>query len=286
MAGAGLSAGILAVTLFALSAQPLLRFRQAFGRGSWAAQQGIEFIVRNCAPWDSVLDGFTGWGFVRPAPFYYPFQHRDVLRLQSEQERQGMLAALRDGSASPKVVLWNSHLLDGLTPDVRAFLERHYVRLGPDPIRVRPFDNGVGWWHDLGRRYFGWQPAAERVPHVFFLDGWRDPALEDGRPVRQTRTGRSQLIVPLQGPRDLTFAFRGKATAGPRPFELELVVNRRSIGRQITAPEWREYAFEVPRDVLRPGFNEVELRCVTNDDTTARVEVAFEWLHLRPRRSE
>jgi hypothetical protein len=285
-AGADLWAGILAVVLLALSAQPLLRFRQAFGRGSWAAQQGIEFIVRNCAPWDSALDGFAGWGFVRPAPFYYPFQHRDVLRLQSEQERQGMLSALRDGSASPKVVLWNRHLIEGLTPDARAFIERHYVRLGPDPIRVRPFDNGAGWWRDLGRRYFGWQPGSERSPHMYFLDGWRDPALEDGRPVRQSRTGRSQLIVPIRGPRDLTFAFHGRASAGAHPFDLALLVNRKPVGRVVASPEWREYGFDVPREMLHPGFNEVELRCTADVDPGVRAEIAFEWLDLRPRGRE
>ena len=272
---------LLLIVLAALSVQPLMRFRQSFARGSWTAVQGIRFIASNCSPWDTVLDGFTGWGFARPSTFYYPFLQPDVTRLLDAHEVDAQLAALRDGTASPKVVLYDRYMRDALAPELTAFIERHYVRLGPEPIRVRPFDNGAGWWRDLGPRSLGWVRGTERAPHVFFGDGWRDPSTEDGRAVRQTRTGRSKLVVPIRTPRDLTAVLHAKARPEGLPFDIELRVNGAVMGRRSATASWQDYAFAIARQSLRPGFNEFELRSVLPGSDDRRADVSVEWLDLR-----
>jgi len=272
---------LLLAALLALSVHPLIRFHRTFSRGAWTAIQGIHFIVANCSPWDTVMDGFTGWGFTRPSPFYYPFLQPDVTRLMEPREVEAQLAALRNGSASPKVVLYDRYMRDALAPELTAFIERHYVRLGPEPIRVQPFDNGAGWWRDLGQRHFGWVRGAEREPHVFFGDGWRDPSVEDGRAVRQTRTGRSKLVVPIRAPRDLSAVFSARAHAEGLPFELELRVNGHAMGRSPASASWQEHAFAVPRESLRPGFNDFELRSVLPGSDDRRADISIEWLDLR-----
>jgi hypothetical protein len=274
---------LLLIVLAALSVQPFMRFRASFSRGSWTAVQGIRFIASNCSPWDTVLDGFTGWGFARPSPFYYPFLQPDVTRLLDAHEVDAQLVALRGGTASPKVVLYDRYMRDALAPELKVFIERHYVRLGPEPIRVRPFDNDAGWWHDLGPRPLGWTRGSDRAPHVFFGDGWRDPSIEDGRAVRQTRTGRSRLVVPIRTPQDLSAVFRARARAEGLPFEIELRVNGGIAGRWPATASWQDYAFALARQSLRPGFNEFELRSVLPGSDDRRADVSIEWLDLRAR---
>jgi hypothetical protein len=271
----------LVIVLAALSVQPLMRLHKTFSRGAWTAVQGIHFIVSNCSPWETVMDGFTGWGFARPSSFYYPFLQPDVTRLLDAREAQSQLAALQSGRASPKIVLYDRYMRDALAPEMKAFVERHYVRLGPEPIRVRPFDNGAGWWHDLGPRHLGWVRGTEREPHVFFADGWRDPGIEDGRAVRQTRTGRSKLVVPIRGPRDLTAVIHAKAQAEGLPFDIELRVNGAVSGRSPASAAWQDYTFAVPRGSLRPGFNDFELRSALPGSDDRRADVSVEWLDLR-----
>jgi hypothetical protein len=255
-----ISGGLLAAACLLLSVQPLLRLRATFDRGNWNTLQGIRYVLRNTAPWETTFDGFSGLGVFRPAASFYPFHHWHILALQTDAERRNTLEALRSGAALPKLVFWDSYLREGVTPEVAEFLEANYVPTGLEPIRVRPFDNGLGWWTDEGPRSLGWTPGQERAPHVLFGEGWRDPAPEDGRSCRRSRTRASHLVVPIRHPRDSRVVLRAKADAPPGPFAIELVVNGESCGHVVSAPRWQDYTFQVPGRHLRPGFNRFELR--------------------------
>jgi hypothetical protein len=275
--------GLLLPAVVLLSIVPLARLREAFDRGNWGTLQGIEYVLRNSSPRETTFDGFTGLGLFRPQAFYHHFQHPHAFLLQSEQEHREMLEALRSGRAMPKMIFWSHYLRDSVTPEIAAFLEENYVESGLDPIRIRPFDNGVGSWSDVEPRYLGWDPDADpNAPHVFFDDGWRPPTSEFGAHVRRTRTRRSGLIVPIRRPRDFETVFRAHADPEAGPFGVELVVNGESVGVREAVPRWRDYSFPVTVRRLRPGFNVFELRFSAPDDTEERrLELAVSFLQLR-----
>jgi len=273
----------LTIIVVLLSAYPLTRLRNTFDRGNWGTTQAIEYVLRNSAPWETTFDGFTGLGMFRPQAFFHHFQHPHAFMLQSKEEHEEMYEALRSGRAMPKFIFWSHYLRDAVTPEIAAFLEEHYVPTGLEPIWVRPFDNGAGWWSDEKTRYIGWVPDQDEAPHVLFDDGWRPPSEEFGLPIRRTRTRRSTLTVPIRYPRDFTVTIRAHADPESVPFGVELVVNGRSAGLVDAVPRWQDYAFPVTVHQLRPGFNELELRfnlSAENDDPSKRLELAVHSLKL------
>jgi hypothetical protein len=274
---------LLLVAVALLSIVPLSRFRAAFDRGNWGTLQGIEYVLRNTSPRETTFDGFTGLGLFRPQAFYHHFQHPHAFELQSPEEHREMLEALESGRALPKMIFWSRYLREAVTPEIALFLERNYVESGLPPIRVRPFDNGVGFWSDVEPRYLGWDPEADpNGPHVFFDDGWRPPTSEFGAHVRRTRTRRSGLIVPIRYPRDFEAVFRAHADPDAGPFGVELVVNGASAGVVEAVPRWQEYRFPVTVHRLRPGFNVFELRFSAPEDAAdRRLELAVSFLQLR-----
>jgi len=278
---------LLLPAVLLLSIVPLSRFRAAFDRGNWGTLQGIEYVLRNTSPRETTFDGFTGLGLFRPQAFYHHFQHPHAFALQTKEEHREMLEALESGRALPKMIFWSHYLKEAVTPEIAAFLEEHYVDSGLEPIRIRPFDNGVGFWSDVEPRYLGWDPDADpKAPHVFFDDGWRPPTSEFGAYVRRTRTRRSGLIVPIRHPRDFEVVFRAHADPEAGPFGVELVVNGESAGVAESVPRWQEYRFPVTVHRLRPGFNVFELRFSAPDDAEdRRLELAVSFLQLRESRA-
>jgi hypothetical protein len=279
------SAALLAAAAILLSIAPLSRFRAAFDRGNWGTLQAIAYVLRNSSPFETTLDGFTGLGLFRPQAFFHHFHYPHAFALQTEEEKRDMTRALETGRALPKMVFWTHYLRDGVTPEAAAFLEKNYVPSGLEPVLIRPFDNGVGFWSDEGPRYLGWDPAADpRSPHVFVDDRWRPPTTEFGAFVRRTRTRRSGLVVPIRHPRDFAVVFRAHADPDAGPFGVELVVNGASAGVVDAVPRWQDYEFSVAVQQLRPGFNELELRFSAEEDREERrLELAVNYLELTER---
>jgi len=268
---------ILAVAVALACAGPLWRLRASFDRGNWSTLQGIRWVVRNVGPGETTLDGYSGLGVFRPQPFFHQFFYADPRAVQTEAEQHAVLADLRSGRALPKVVFLDWRLRSGVGPEVIAFLERHYARLGPEPIRVRVFDNDLGFWTDEGPRFMAWAPGRERAPHVFFEAGWRSPALVDGQAARQTRTARSSLVVPIRQPRDYVVTLRARAAGTAPAFDFELVVNGRSAGTSVASARWEDHRFAVLGRHLIPGFDQFELRMPAE----GRAEMAVVSIELR-----
>jgi hypothetical protein len=195
-----------------------------------------------------------------------------------------MTDALLNGDVMPKLIFSSHYLREGVTPEMNAFLDEHYVPTGLEPIRIRPFDNGEGWWSDTTPRYLGWDPEqTKESAHVIFDDAWRVPSTEYGAAVRRTRTRKSKLIVPIRRPRDFNAVFRAHVDKEALPFAIELVVNGHGCGVVEAVPRWQDYEFFVSVRHLRPGFNEFELRFASdNDSDNRRLELAVNYLQLVP----
>jgi hypothetical protein len=276
------AAGALAALAIALSIHPLWRFARTFRDSNWNALQGIRYVIRNTAPWETTFDGFSGLGLFRPAAFYHPFQHWHTRAIQTDAQRRHIVDALRTGAAVPKLVFWDGYLRDGVPAEAVPFIETHYVRAGPEPVRVRAFDNGLGWWSDEGPRFLGWVKGRERAPHVLCGEGWRDPGVVDGVPSRRTRTRSAEMSVPIRHPGDFHVVVRARADAEALPFDVELVTGGVSAGRSAAAADWRDYAFLVRGEHLRPGLNDFTLRLRASERSPARrPELAVETIALR-----
>jgi hypothetical protein len=279
--GPAASRWILAVAVALVCLGPLSRLRASFDRGNWSTLQGIRWVIRNVGPGETTLDGYSGLGVFRPQPFFHQFFYADPRAVQTEAEQRAVLDGLRSGRALPKVVFLDWRLRSGVRPEVIAFLERHYARLGPEPIRVRVFDNDLGFWTDEGPRWMAWAPGRERAPHVFFESGWRSPAVVDGLAARQTRTARSSLVVPIRHPRDYAVTLRARGAGATPSFDFELVAGGRSAGTSAASTRWQDHRFLVEGRHLVPGFNQFELRMPASAE--GRAELAVESLELRRR---
>ncbi len=279
----GSAAGLAVASLLLLSCQPLLRLHRTFSRGNWATLQGIRYAMRNSAPWEPGLDGFTGLGVFRPHAFFYAFQNSHTLAIQTEEERRALFEDLATGRVAPKLVYWNHLLKEAVPPQVAAFVETHYAPAEIEPIRIRLFDNGAGWWSDGGRRRFGWARGVERAPNVLFDDQWRDPDTEDGVAVRRSRGRQPAFVVPVRQPVDFRATVRAKAAAAGLPFGVGLVVNGRPSLEVAASPRWQNYRFEIAASSLMPGFNRFVLRIGTPSSHTPlrrQVSLAVEYLEL------
>lgn len=272
----------LAVLGILASVHPLVRFARMLEGSNWHAQEGIRYVTRNSAPWETTFDGFSGLGLFRPQAFYHPFQHWHTLAIQTDAQRRHLGEALRTGAALPKLVFLDDYLREGAPAEVTRFLEANYSPTGLEPIRARTFDNGQGWWSDEGPRYLGWVRGQERAPHLLFGDGWRDPGVEGGVPSRRTRTRSSDLIVPIRDPGDFRVTVRARADAQSLPFDVELLANGAPCGRAPAAPRWQEYEFLARRGDLRPGLNDFKLRLLPSvPGPERRREMAVAVLALR-----
>jgi len=272
------SEALLALCAIALSVPGALRLREAYARGNWSTLQGLRFVIANTAPWQPTLDGFTGLGAFRPSAFFYPFVNSHTRLLMGPQENARMTAALRSGRVAPRLVFLHEDLREGLEPEAVAFLERHYAGIHQEPIRARLFDNGAGWWSDVGPRPLGFA-KDDRRPHVFVGDGWRIPSEEDGVAVRRTRARRSVLLLPLRRPRDGRIVLRARADSEALPFAFDLLANGRELGRATAEAGWHEYGFDAPRDALRIGFSAIAIRFdPLQPPEGRRTELSVEWV--------
>ncbi len=275
-------AALLAALALAVSVHPLWRLARTFRDSNWNALQGIRYVIRNSAPWETTFDGFSGLGLFRPAAFYHPFQHWHTRAIQTDAQHRHIVDALRTGTVVPKLVFWNGYLRDGLPPEAGGFIETHYVPVGPEPVRARLFDNGLGWWSDEGPRFLGWVKGQERAPHVLCGEGWRDPGVVAGVPSRRTRTRSAEMAVPVRDPRDFEVVLRARADPDALPFDLELLAGGVSAGRSPAVADWHTYAFRVRGEHLRPGLNDFTLRLRASAHSPARrPEVAVETIALR-----
>ncbi len=269
---------LLALLAIALSVPGALRLREAYARGNWSTLQGLRFVIANTAPWQPTLDGFTGLGAFRPSAFFDPFVNSHTRLIMGPVESAKMTQSLRSGSVAPRLVFLHQDLREGLEPEAVAFIERHYSGIHQEPIRARLFDNGAGWWSDVGPRALGWT-RDERLPHVFVGDGWRIPSEEDGVAVRRTRARRSVLLLPLRRPRDGRIVVRARADASALPFAFDVLANGQGLGRAQAEAGWHEYAFDAPRDTLRFGFSAIAFRFdPLQPPEGRRTELAVAWV--------
>lgn len=275
------AASVAAVAALALMTS--LRLREGFARGNTGDLENIRYVLRNAAPTETVLDGFTGQGLFRPHAFFYFFLHGEVRAVLGPEPRAQLLGGLRSGLIAPKLVLLDSDLRE-FSPEAARFVEENYAPLGREPIWGRLFDNGRGTWRDEApRRLAGplGDPLAE--PHLFVGEGWLRPQTGEGRRFRRSRGRRSQLLVPVKNAGNLRAVVLARAETAP-PVRVEVRVNGASAGCRDFGGGWQEYAFDTTAG-WKSGLNELVLRYRVASEGAADPAVAVETLRLEPQAS-
>ncbi len=229
---------------------------RAFARGNTGAVVALQQIARNTAPDEQVMDGFLGYAPFRSHGTFFPFLHRDLRLLRERTESPSLLARLQSGRLLPKFALMNHYLQEGVAPAVWDFLEANYVPLDEDPeVRVRLFDNGLGYWSDTAPRSL--VPTSRPEPHVLTLGGWSAPHEIEGRSGRWLSSDEpSVLLVPVResGPFDLSIDL---TTSGPVTLRVE--IDGVALPLADFAAGSRTHHFETSGHVFRSGLNRIVL---------------------------
>ena len=104
----------------------------------------IESVNRHVPPDGRVLDGFTGYGALRPHAWYYWWINEYSLALVSPRDREaGLLHVLED--SPPAAVLFDSNL-ELLPRHVIDWIEAHYAPSDPSVLWLprEPPNRGAG----------------------------------------------------------------------------------------------------------------------------------------------
>lgn len=151
-----------------------------------------------------------------------------------------------------------------------------------------PWLDVVGLYRD--QRATGQNGEAWRVPHQRWIrvedEGWGG-AEEWGAWGLGERT-RIRFFLRSPEPYDFFIAAMAPPDPDQRPQTVAVRINDRKLNELTIGPEWEEHRFEVPPEVLRPGWNDLELAyayhldgSLENDDR--HLALAFERLGLVPR---
>ena len=243
----------IALVLVALSAPSLSQQLASAEPSNEAFLSRLEFVLANSAPTETVLDGFSGLGVFRPHAYYYYYLLGKIRATWPSDDRRRLLRSLQVGMVAPRLVIWDEYVRT-ISQPISEFLQRHYVSVGFDPVRVRLFDNGLGRWVDSGARLLG-APAPLGRAHVVLSQGWETPrassvAKQGG--VR-ARAPLSELLVPVADPRGYVAVVRARIDRTPA--RMTMIVNGRPVGYATLATAWSEQPFNIPDGVLKRGMN-------------------------------
>ena len=89
--------------------------------------RAIQLVLENTKSGDKVMDGWTGWSFLRDHAYYYHFLHTGILMMLSEEEKDEKI--LKVLKADPPEIIIKGGYLDWFSPRVRGYITRNYEPL-------------------------------------------------------------------------------------------------------------------------------------------------------------
>jgi hypothetical protein len=167
-----------------------------------------------------------------------------------------------------------------------------WERVLPRRVFVLAYDNLKGIWMDEGPRSLrgvldlGSEP--DELPEVVGHNWYRAEGTE-GATFRRSKGRRSWLRIPIRTPGEFQLVLRARSEMD-EPVGAAIQWNGHPVGEATLGPEWGEYAFTLPAEAVRPGFNDVALLWSTSPraDPEHRgkdAAAAVDWLGLRRRAS-
>lgn len=97
--------------------------------------RNIRFVMASTTPSEAVLDGWSGFGFMRPAAYYYYFLHWEVRAMLSDKElSDDLIRSVQERDT--KIVIYDSDVR-ALPQPTQDYLRSRYVPAGLDDLYVR-----------------------------------------------------------------------------------------------------------------------------------------------------
>jgi len=95
----------------------------------------VEFIMKSTTPDDAVLDGWSGYGFLRDHAYFYFFLHGEMLAMLSEKQRSDDLIESMEKKQA-KLIIYDG-AIRALPQKVQEYIAANYVASGHGDIYVR-----------------------------------------------------------------------------------------------------------------------------------------------------
>ena len=163
----------------------------------------------------------------------------------------------------------------------------------PRALWVLLYDNLKGVWIDEGARSLNRRIDLGNEPEGYFPlvgEGWFPPESNDEQDraaYRLSRGRRSWLTVPIRRPKDSRIVVRARLERPEVQARLAVDVNGENVGEEALGEDWSDHVFAVPKELLRPGLNQIIFtysatpRTVIPDFHGRNATAAVDWVEFR-----
>jgi len=118
-----------------MTAHPIDQMITQFSQRNDGQIANILYIMENTAPDDAVLDGWQGFGFLRPHAYYYFFLHGEMRAMLSEKEKTDDLIKSAE-ERNTKIVIYDGDMR-ALPQKTQDYIKENYVHTGFGDLYVR-----------------------------------------------------------------------------------------------------------------------------------------------------
>jgi hypothetical protein len=95
----------------------------------------IQYIMANTDSSEAVLDGWSGYGFLRPHAYYYYFLHSEMRAMLNEQELTDDLIKSAE-ERNTKIVIYDGDM-KALPKKTQDYITTNFVPTGQDDLYIR-----------------------------------------------------------------------------------------------------------------------------------------------------
>lgn len=118
-----------------MTAHPIDQMITQFSQRNDGQIANILYIMENTTPDDAVLDGWQGFGFLRPHAYYYFFLHGEMRAMLSEKEKTDDLIKSAE-ERNTKIVIYDGDMR-ALPQKTQDYIKENYVHTGFGDLYVR-----------------------------------------------------------------------------------------------------------------------------------------------------
>ncbi|MGB9597056.1 MAG: hypothetical protein ACPL7B_12310, partial [Candidatus Poribacteria bacterium] len=116
-------------------AHPIDQMITQFSQRNDRQMTSIRYIMENTTPDDAVLDGWQGFGFLRPHAYYYFFLHGEMRAMLNEKEKTDDLIKSAEGK-NTKIVIYDGDM-KALPQKTQDYIKDNYIYTGIGELYIR-----------------------------------------------------------------------------------------------------------------------------------------------------
>jgi len=106
-----------------------------FSQRSDAQIANIQYIIDNTSPSEAVLDGWSGYGFLRPHAYYYYFLHSEMRAMLNEKQLTDDIISSAE-ERNTKIVIFDGDM-KALPQKTKEYITNDYKHTGMYDLYIR-----------------------------------------------------------------------------------------------------------------------------------------------------